>query len=43
MIISLDAENHLTISASLHIKTLGKIRNSKPIPKHNKSNIQQKQ
>jgi hypothetical protein len=35
MIISLDAEK------AIHEKSLGKIRNSKPILKHNKSNVQQ--
>jgi hypothetical protein len=28
-------------STPLHVKSLGKIRNSRPIPKHSKSNIQQ--
>ena len=32
---------HLTNPTSIHDKSLGKIRNSRPIPKHNKSKIQQ--
>jgi hypothetical protein len=32
---------HWTKSNNLHDKSLGKIRNSRPIPKHNKSNILQ--
>jgi hypothetical protein len=38
MIISLDAEKALT---KFNILSLGKIRNSRPIPKHSKNNIQQ--
>jgi hypothetical protein len=42
MVISLDAEKAFEKnSASLHVKRLGKIRNSRPIPKHDKSNLQQ--
>jgi hypothetical protein len=42
MIISLDAEKALDkIQHPFMIKSLGKIRNSRPIPKHNKSNIEQ--
>ena len=42
MIISLDAEKAFDkIQHSLHVKSLEKIRNSRPIPTHNKSNIQQ--
>jgi hypothetical protein len=42
MIISLDAEKAFDKSATpLHVKSLGKIRNSRAIPKLNKSNIQQ--
>ena len=32
---------HLTNPTPLHDKSLGKISNSRPIPKHSKSNIQQ--
>jgi hypothetical protein len=40
MIISLDAEKALDKNSTpLHVKSLGKNMNSKPIPKHNKSNI----
>jgi hypothetical protein len=40
MIISLDAEKAFDkIQLSFMIKVLEKIRNSRPIPKHNKSNI----
>jgi hypothetical protein len=42
MIFSLDAEKALDkIQLPFMIKSLGKIRNSKPIPKYNKSNTQQ--
>jgi hypothetical protein len=43
MIISLDAEKAFNKKQSNtpHDKSLGKIGNSRPIPKHNKSNIQQ--
>jgi hypothetical protein len=42
MIISLDAEKAFDkIQHPFMIKSLGKIRNSRPIPKHSKSNIQQ--
>jgi hypothetical protein len=41
MIISLDAEKSLEKNPTpIHDKSLAKIRNSRPIPKHNKSNIQ---
>jgi len=41
MIISLDVEKAFDRnSILLHVKSLGKIRNSRPIPKHNKSNIE---
>jgi hypothetical protein len=39
-IISLDAEKAFD-KISLHVKSLGKIRNSRTIPKHSKSDIQQ--
>jgi hypothetical protein len=32
---------HLKNPTPVHDKSLGKIRNSKPIPKHDKSNLQQ--
>jgi hypothetical protein len=42
MIISLDAEKAFDKNPTfLHDKSLGKIRNSRPIPKHSKSNLQQ--
>jgi hypothetical protein len=42
MIISLDAEKAFEkIQHPFMIKSLGKIKNSSPIPKHNKSNIEQ--
>jgi hypothetical protein len=42
MIISLDAEKAFDKNPTqIHDKSLGKIRNSRPIHKHNKSNIQQ--
>ena len=42
MIISLDAEKAFEKNPTpIHDKSLGNIRNLKPIPKHNKSNIQQ--
>jgi hypothetical protein len=41
MIISLDNEKAFENSTSLNVKSLGKIRNSRPINKHSKSNIQQ--
>jgi hypothetical protein len=42
MIISLDAETAFVKSlTSIHDKSLGKIRNSRPIPKNVKSNLQQ--
>jgi hypothetical protein len=42
MIVSLDAEKAFgKIQHSFMIKSLGKLRNSRPISKHNKSNIQQ--
>ena len=42
MIISLDAEKAFDKNpTALHDKSLGKIRNSRRIPKHNKSNIHQ--
>ena len=42
MIISLDAEKAFDKNPiPLHDKSLGKIRNSRPIPKYSKSNIQQ--
>jgi hypothetical protein len=42
MIISVDAEKAFDkIQHSFVIKNIGKIRNSRPIPIHNKSNIQQ--
>jgi hypothetical protein len=42
MIISLDTEKSIDkISTSLHVKSLGKIRNLRPIPKHSLKNIQQ--
>jgi hypothetical protein len=34
-------QKHLTNVTTLHIKIIGEIRNSRPIHKHNKSNIQQ--
>jgi hypothetical protein len=34
-------KKHLIKSTSLHVRSLGKIRTSRPIPKHSKSNIQQ--
>jgi hypothetical protein len=41
-IISLDAEKALDkIQHPFMVKSLGKIRNSRPIPKHDKSNLQQ--
>jgi hypothetical protein len=41
MSISLNAEKAFDInSTSFHVKSLGKIRNSRPIHKHSKSNIQ---
>ena len=40
IIISLDAEKAFEKNLTpLHDKSLGKIRNSRPIPKHSKSNI----
>jgi hypothetical protein len=42
MIISLDDEKAFEKNPTpLHDKSLGKIRNSRPIPKHNESNLQQ--
>jgi hypothetical protein len=42
MIISLDPEKAFDKNPTpLHNKSLGKIRNPRPIPKHNKSNLQQ--
>jgi hypothetical protein len=41
MIISLDVEKAFDKSKPTHDKNLGKIRNSSPIPKHDKSNLQQ--
>jgi hypothetical protein len=41
MIISLDAEKAFEKSNTLHDKSLGMIKNSRPIPKHNKSKPQQ--
>jgi hypothetical protein len=41
MIISLDAEKALEKIQHPFMISLGRIRNSRPIPKHNKSNIQQ--
>jgi hypothetical protein len=42
MIISLDAEKVFEkTSTPLPVKSLGKIRNSRPIPKHSKRNIEQ--
>jgi hypothetical protein len=46
MIISLDAEkafetNKQTNKTPLLVKSMGEIRNSRPIPKHNKSNLLQ--
>jgi hypothetical protein len=42
MIISLDAEKHLTKSnIPSFVISFGKSRNSRPIPKHNKNNLQQ--
>jgi hypothetical protein len=42
MIISLDAEKAFDKNPTpIHNKSLGKIRNSRPIPKHTKSNLQQ--
>jgi len=42
MIISLDAEKGFDKNPTpLHDKSLRMIRNSRPIPKHNKCNIQQ--
>jgi hypothetical protein len=42
MIISLDSEKEFGENPTpIHEKSLGKIRNSRPIPKHNKSNLQQ--
>jgi hypothetical protein len=42
MIISLDEEKAFEKNPTpIHDKSLGKIRNSRPITKHNKSNIQQ--
>ena len=42
MIISLDAEKVFDkIQHPIHNKSLGMIKNSRPMPKHNKSNIQQ--
>jgi hypothetical protein len=42
MIISLDAEKAFDKNPTpIHDKRLGKIRKSRPIPKHSKSNIQQ--
>jgi hypothetical protein len=41
MITSLDAEKHLTNTTPLYDKSLRTIRKSRPIPKHNKSNVQQ--
>ena len=41
IIISLDAEKAFDkMQDPIHDKSLGKIRNSRPISKHNKSNIQ---
>ena len=40
MIISLDAEKAFD-PTPLHVKSIGEIRNSRPIPKHNKSNLLQ--
>jgi hypothetical protein len=39
MIISLNAEKALKNSTSVHVKSLGKIRNSRPITKHSKRYI----
>jgi hypothetical protein len=40
MIISLDAEKAFDKNSTyLHVKSFGNIRNSRPIPKHSKSNI----
>jgi hypothetical protein len=41
MIISLDAEKALEKIQHPFMISLGRIRNSRPIPKHNKSNLQQ--
>ena len=42
MIISLDAEKAFNkMQHTIHIKLLGNLSNSRPIPKNNKSNIQQ--
>ena len=41
MVISLMLRKHLTKSNTRSYKRLGKIRNSGPIPDHNKNNIQQ--
>jgi hypothetical protein len=40
MIISLDAEKEFNkVQHPFHDKSFGKIRNSRPIPKHDKSNL----
>jgi hypothetical protein len=42
MIISFDAEKAFDKNPTpIHDKSLGKIRNSRPLPKHNKSNLKQ--
>jgi hypothetical protein len=41
MIIWLDAEKAQQDPTPIHDKSLGMIRNSRPIPKHDKSNLQQ--
>jgi hypothetical protein len=42
MTISLDAEKAFDKNPThIHDKSLGKIRNSRPIPKHDKSNLEQ--
>jgi hypothetical protein len=39
--ILLDVENPFTNCILIHCKSLGEIRNTSPLPKHNKGNIQQ--
>jgi hypothetical protein len=41
IIMLLDGENALIKHITLHVTSLGKIRKSSHIPKHNKNNIQQ--
>jgi hypothetical protein len=41
MIISLDAEKPLTKSNTLHVKSIREIQDTRYIPKHNQSSIQQ--